>query len=159
MSRITIGIAEMRVSRSPEDLLVTHALGSCVGVAVHDPVAHVGGILHYMLPLSSLDPVKAKANPYMFGDTGIPAFFQACYDLGARKENLRVCLAGGAKVIEDNGRFDIGGRNVVIARKLFWKNAVLIAAEHVEGTQPRTLFLEVGNGTCWFSSGRERVDL
>lgn len=153
--RHTIGISEMKVSRDPDDLLVTHALGSCIGVAIHDPVAQVGGILHYMLPLSSLDPVKAAANPYMFGDTGIPAFFQEAYRLGAVKERLKVILAGGARVIETDSRFDIGSRNVVIARKLFWKNAVLIAAEHVEGTIPRTLYLEVGAGRCWFTSRGE----
>lgn len=153
--RHTIGISEMKVSKDPEDLLVTHALGSCIGVAIHDPVAHVGGILHYMLPLSSLDQEKAARNPFMFGDTGIPAFFQEAYRMGASKERLRVILAGGARVIETDNRFDIGARNVVIARKLFWKNAVLIAAEHVEGTLPRTLYLEIGNGHCWFTSRGE----
>ncbi|MEN9353740.1 MAG: hypothetical protein RL318_1065 [Fibrobacterota bacterium] len=153
--RHTIGISEMKISRDPEDLLVTHALGSCIGVAIYDPVAQVGGILHYMLPLSSLDPEKAAKNPYMFGDTGIPAFFQEAYRMGASKERLRVILAGGARVIETESRFDIGSRNVVIARKLFWKNAVMIAAEHVEGTQPRTLYLETGTGRCWFTSRGE----
>lgn len=157
--RITVGIAEMQVSRSVDDLLVTHALGSCVGISIHDPVANVGGILHYMLPLSSLDPVKARNNPFMFGDTGIPEFFQRAYRAGATKENLRVCVAGGASVIQDMQRFDIGDRNVVIARKLFWKNAIMIAAENVGGKIPRTLFLEMATGATWFTSGRDRVDL
>ena len=82
--RVVVGIAEMKVSSDPEDILVTHALGSCVGIVLHDPVAGVGGILHYMLPLSSLDPVKAAKNPFMFGDTGIPEFFQAVYRAGAK---------------------------------------------------------------------------
>ncbi len=153
--RHTIGISEMKVTKDPDDVLVTHALGSCIGVAIHDPVANVGGILHYMLPLSSLDPAKAAINPYMFGDTGIPAFFQEAYRLGAVKERLKVVMAGGARVIETDSRFDIGSRNVVIARKLFWKNAVLITAEHVEGTIPRTLYLEVSKGRCWFTSRGE----
>lgn len=157
--RVTIGIAEMRISSVPADLLVTHALGSCVGIAIHDPVAGVGGMLHYMLPLSSLDPVKAERTPFMFGDTGISAFFQAAYKAGARKENLRVCMAGGASVIQDMQRFDIGDRNVVIARKLFWKNAIMIAAEHVGGAIPRTLYLEMATGSTWFTSGRDRFDL
>jgi chemotaxis protein CheD len=153
--RHTIGISEMKIAKDPADLLVTHALGSCIGVAIHDPVSGVGGILHYMLPLSSLDPEKAAKNPFMFGDSGIPAFFQEAYRMGASKERLRVILAGGARVIETDNRFDIGSRNVVIARKLFWKNAVMIAAEHVEGTQPRTLYLEIGTGRCWFTSRGE----
>ena len=156
---LVVGIAEMQLSSRSDDLLVTHALGSCIGITIHDPVAGVGGILHYMLPLSSLDPAKAAKNPYMFGDTGIPAMFQKAYLAGATKENLRVSMAGGASVIQDTQNFDIGSRNVVIARKLFWKNAVLISAEHVGGTAPRTLYLDMTNGSSWFTSGRDRVEL
>jgi chemotaxis protein CheD len=157
--RLVVGISERSFSSQPGDLIVTHALGSCVGVAIHDPVAKVGGILHYMLPMSSLDPEKAKKNQFMFGDTGIPAFFQEAYALGASKDRLRVAIAGGARVIESAQSFDIGARNVVIARKLFWKNSVLIASEHVEGNQPRTLFLEVGSGKTWFTTRGEVHEL
>lgn len=157
--RLVVGIAEMQITNRPEDLLVTHALGSCVGITIHDPVAGVGAILHYMLPLSSLDMAKAAKNPYMFGDSGIPALFQQAYMAGATKANLRVCMAGGASVIQDTQNFDIGSRNVVIARKLFWKNAVLISAEHVGGTAPRTLYLDMTTGSSWFTSGRDRVEL
>lgn len=144
---------------SAGDLIVTHALGSCIGIAIHDAEAQVGGILHYMLPLSTLDPEKARRNPLMFGDSGIPALFQEAYRLGARKERLRIVMAGGANVIAGNHSFDIGNRNIVIARKLFWKNNLLIAAEHVAGNMPRTLFLEVGSGRTWFSSRGENFAL
>ena len=157
--RLVVGISERSFGCSPGDLVVTHALGSCVGVAIHDPVANVGGILHYMLPLSSLDPEKARINPFMFGDTGIPAFFQEAYSLGASKERMRVVIAGGARVIESVQTLDIGARNVVIARKLFWKNSILIAAEDVEGNRPRTLFLEVGSGKTWFTTRGEVHEL
>ncbi|HNY32323.1 MAG TPA: chemotaxis protein CheD [Fibrobacteria bacterium] len=157
--RRTIGISERYLSRKADDLLVTHALGSCVGVAIHDPVAMVGGILHYMLPNGSLDATKAQENPFMFGDTGIPAFFKEAYAMGASKERLRVVIAGGARVIESVQSLDIGARNVVIARKLFWKNGVLIAAEDVEGNRPRTLFLEVATGRTWFTSRGEVHEL
>ena len=46
----------------PDEVLVTYSLGSCIGLSLYDPVARVGGLLHAMLPLSSLDPVKAAAN-------------------------------------------------------------------------------------------------
>lgn len=157
--RKIIGISERYLSKTAGDLLVTHALGSCVGVAIHDPMANVGGILHYMLPTGALDANKAKDNPFMFGDTGIPAFFKEAYAMGASKERLRVVIAGGARVIESVQSLDIGARNVVIARKLFWKNGVLIAAEDVEGNKPRTLFLEVGSGRTWFTTRGEVHEL
>jgi chemotaxis protein CheD len=155
----TIGVSDMKVTAGRGDLLVTHALGSCLGVAVHDETACVGGVLHFMLPLSQVDQAKAANNPFMFGDTGIPLLFEEAYRLGARKERMRVVIAGGAQVFEQEDTFAIGKRNIVIARKLFWKNNVLIAAEHVGGSIPRTLYLEVGSGKTWFSSRGETIDL
>ncbi len=158
-ARYTVGVSDMALSARSGDLIVTHALGSCIGIALYDPASCVGGILHYMLPLSTVDAVKASENPFMFGDTGIPAFFQAAYKLGAKKENLRVVMAGGAQVFEKQDFFDIGKRNIVIARKLFWKNNFMIAAEHVGGQIPRTLYLELGSGKTWFTSRGERYEL
>lgn len=159
--RHTVGVSDMKLSNVPGDVIVTHALGSCIGIALHDPIHNVGGIIHYMLPLSKVDDERAAKNPYMFGDSGIPAFFQEAYKLGATKESMRISMAGGAQVFEQKEKdfFDIGKRNIVIARKLFWKNNVMIAAEHVEGHIPRTLFLEIGTGTCWFVSHGQRIDL
>ena len=159
MASISIRLAEIKLSRNDADILVAHGLGSCVGVVVHDAQACVGGILHYMLPMSSLDPEKGKANPFMFGDLGIPAFFKEAYSLGASKDRMRVVIAGGARVIESVQTLDIGARNVVIARKLFWKNGVMIAAEDVEGNRPRTLFLEMGTGRTWFTTRGEVFEL
>ncbi len=95
-----VGVSDMKMSNAPGDIIVTHALGSCVGIAIYDPSAQVGGILHYMLPQSKIDSNKAQNNPYMFGDTGIPELFTQAYKLGATKENLRVVMAGGAQVFE-----------------------------------------------------------
>ena len=58
--RRVIGVADMALSDSPEELLVTYSLGSCIAVIIFDPRAYVGGMLHYMLPESSLDPEKAE---------------------------------------------------------------------------------------------------
>ncbi len=85
-----VGVADMKVSKQPEDVLVTHALGSCIGVAIYDPVARVGGILHFMLPDSNLDTSKSQSHPFMFADTGLPQLFRECYRLGAQKSRLRV---------------------------------------------------------------------
>ncbi|MFP4036903.1 MAG: chemotaxis protein CheD, partial [Desulfobacteraceae bacterium] len=78
---ITVGVADMKVSSDPEVVLVTYSLGSCIGVAIHDAQAGVGGILHFMLPESSLDPEKSKKKPYMFADTGIAPLFRQAYKL------------------------------------------------------------------------------
>ena len=89
--KIIVGVSDMKLSAQEGDQVVTHALGSCVGIAIYDASAGVGGILHYMLPLSQVDPAKAAANPMMFGDVAIPLFFEQSYRLGAKKR----AFAGG----------------------------------------------------------------
>ena len=69
--KLTVDISDMKVSQNPEDTLITCALGSCVGVAMYDPVVKVGGLLHAMMPVSRSDPAKAASKPYMFVDTGV----------------------------------------------------------------------------------------
>ncbi len=136
----------MAVSDSPEELLITYSLGSCIAVIVFDPLASVGGMLHYMLPESSLDPEKAKKNPCMFADTGITHLFKKSYLMGARKEHMVVKTVGGAQILDPNGVFNIGKRNYLAMRKIFWKNNVAIAAEHVGGEINRTVRLEMDSG-------------
>lgn len=144
----TVGIAEMRFSNSAEDEIVTHALGSCLGIVVYDPVAMVGGMLHVMLPLSTIDPMKARANPSMFVDTGVPKLFMESYKWGAKKERLIVSVAGGAAVgsSERGDFFEIGKRNMIMLRKLLWKNGVILKASDVGGSVSRQMRLMMRDG-------------
>ncbi len=146
---IVVGVADMKVSNEPGVVLVTYSLSSCTGLAIHDPVAQVGGMLHYMLPESSLDGRKAKKNPYMFGDTGIPLLFKEAYKLGAKKNRLRVIVVGAAQILDQKGLFNIGKRNYTVLRKLFWKNTVMTDFEDVGGNVNRTLRLEIETGQAW----------
>lgn len=145
--RQTVGMADMKVSNRLEDVLITYALGSCLGITLFDPVAKVGGLLHVMLPSAELHQEKARRNPYMFVDTGVPRLFQESYRLGARKERVIVKVAGGAAAKnEEEDRFQIGKNNFLMLRKLFWKNGVLITAHDVGGRDSRTLSVEVATG-------------
>ncbi len=146
MGKIVVGIADMKVSNNPEDILITHALGSCIGVAVYDPVVKVGGLLHFMLPESKINPQRAKQNPFMFCDTGVPLLFKTCYKYGAIKKRMIVKVAGGSQIMDEAGHFNIGKRNYATLRKLLWKNGVLIHAEDVGGVVNRTMELNIANG-------------
>lgn len=85
MSLEVVGIADARVSRDPDTVLVTYALGSCIAIAIHDPVVQVGGLLHFMLPESKGFAGDASSTPFKFADTGIPMLFHEAYRLGAEK--------------------------------------------------------------------------
>lgn len=146
-SRRVVGIADMAVSADPCDLIVTYALGSCLGVCVFDPVARVAGMLHLMLPQGSMSPEKAAQNPLMFADTGIPKLFLASYALGAKKERMHVVVAGGASFnLNEDADLAIGQRNVAMLRKVLWKNSVMLKKHELGGTEPRNMNLDVRSG-------------
>ena len=146
-----VGVADMKVSNRTDDTIVTDSLGSCIGLAIYDPQAVVGGMLHYMLPNSAIDAVKAKSNPFMFADTGIPSLFKATYRLGAKKNRMQVVVVGGAQVCSGSDFFNIGKRNGIAVRKIFWKNNVMVNFQSVGGTDNRTLRLDVDDGRIWLS--------
>jgi chemotaxis protein CheD len=146
VSNLVVGIGDCQVSNDAESVLVTYALGSCIGVMIHDPVTNVGGLLHFMLPESSLDPAKAEKNPYLFADTGIPLLFRTAYQLGADKKRLIVTVAGGAQMMDTQGTFNIGKRNCLAMRKILWKAGVMVNAEYLGGVVSRTVRLEVRSG-------------
>lgn len=158
--QIVVGMADMQVTNDPEAILITYALGSCIGVTLYDPWAKVGGLLHFMLPESKLDRQKAQAKPCMFADTGIPPLFQEAYRLGAEKKRLQVKVVGGSQIMDDSGFFNIGKRNYIALRKIFWTNNVLLQAEDVGGNVNRTLRLEMKSGRVWVkTSGNGEKEL
>ena len=65
-----VGVGDLKISSNINDTIITHALGSCLGITAYDPIYKIGGMVHVMLPLSKADPEKAKAKPAMYVDTG-----------------------------------------------------------------------------------------
>ncbi len=144
--KLIVGVSDMKVSNDPKATVITYSLGSCIGIAVYDPIVKVAGLLHYMLPESSLDKTKAEKNPFMFADTGIPRLFKEAYKFGAKKQRMRVIVAGGAQILDQQGFFNIGKRNHMAMRKLFFKNNVMVEYEDVGGNCNRTVKIDVATG-------------
>lgn len=153
---VTVG--DMKTGQNG-DMLVTHALGSCLGLMVYDPVEKVGGLLHAMLPLSKINPQKAETNPFMFVDTGVPELFKKLYDMGGQKKRLVVKAAGCGAPLGKNEMFKIGDRNYTILKKILWKNGILIKAEDVGGAISRTVNLDLTTGQVIISSKGEKREL
>ncbi|MBI5545922.1 MAG: chemotaxis protein CheD [Deltaproteobacteria bacterium] len=155
---LVVDISDLRVSSDPGAEIVTYALGSCIGVTAWDPKRQVGGLLHYLLPLSSASPEKGRERPAMFADLGIPLLFERMYALGCVKRDLVVTVSGGACINGDQNVFNIGKRNYTVLRKMFWKNDVLIAAEDVGGGLSRTVRLDLSTGTVKLRiQGEEKI--
>lgn len=159
MTTIVVGVADCKIAESAGEELTTYSLGSCIGLAVYDPAAHIGGLLHYMLPDSSIDPAGGRENPYKFADTGIPLLLERVYARGASKGRLTVLAAGAADMLEAIGGFEIGKRNYVALRRILWKSGLLIHGEAVGGNQSRTIRLEIGTGNLWLQESAGKREL
>jgi chemotaxis protein CheD len=156
-TRVIIDISDAKVSNDPADVLVTYSLGSCIGVCLYDPAAHLGGMLHYQLPTSTMDPVRAQAKPFMFADTGMKLLMDKLLSMGAAKSRMKIRLAGGASMATGPQGFDIGKRNYLAIRKVLWSNGMIIDAEDVGGNSARNLYLDMADGTVTVrSNGLEK---
>jgi chemotaxis protein CheD len=156
---VTVDISDMQVSSDPDEILVTYSLGSCVGLALHDPVAGVGGLIHCMLPLSKIDADKAKLKPYMFVDTGVTKLLTKLFQMGAQRQNLVAKVAGAGSPLGKEETFRIGQRNYTITRKLLWKNNILIESEDIGGSKARTMYLYMSDGLVTVKSEGKEVPL
>ncbi|WP_396612962.1 chemotaxis protein CheD [Haloferax sp. S1W] len=143
-ARIKVGIADYAAA-TDGNTLTTSGLGSCIGVALHDPEAGISGLAHAMLPESDGDGDPAK-----FADTGIESLLTEMRTAGADTSRIVAKLAGGSAMFDfastDGGK-SIGERNVDTARKTLEKHGIDIVAEDVGGSHGRSLELdgETGN--------------
>ncbi|MFA6286536.1 MAG: chemotaxis protein CheD [Opitutaceae bacterium] len=144
--RIVVGVAEFAVGNQPQSTISTYALGSCIGVVAYDPVARVGGLLHLMLPDSTISPEKAASQPAMFADTGIPILFNGLAGMRCQRSRIQLFLAGGASVLSGPDSFKIGERNIIAVRRMLAVYGCRIVGAEVGGILNRTLHLTVGTG-------------
>jgi chemotaxis protein CheD len=158
-SRLVVGIGELAVSQSPDDMIITHALGSCIAVCVWDPQVRVAGLLHFLLPEAKLNMDRAKRQPATFADSGIALLFQTAYKQGVDKSRCIVRLVGGAEVagLQGVAALNVGKRNLLAARQILWQNGVMVSGESTGGTIPRTVNLRASDGVVDVRTGRDMV--
>jgi chemotaxis protein CheD len=148
MSTVVVGVADCRVSAAPGEEVATYALGSCIGLAVYDPQVRVGGMLHFMLPDSTIAS-QGERNPYKYADTGVPRLLEAVCALGAAKRRLEAWAAGAANMLGSAGGFEIGRRNHQALRRALRKADLRLQGEALGGIQSRSLRLEIATGSFW----------
>ena len=159
MDQIVVGMADCRIGDTAGQVLATYALGSCIGLTVYDPKAGIGGLLHFMLPDSSIDPARGRTNPFMFADTGIALLLEQLCGRGASKRRLIAHAIGAAQMMDEQNVFEIGKRNYQATRRILWKAGILLHGEAVGGVLSRTVRLEIGTGRIWLHEGGEKREL
>lgn len=144
---IKVGMADLKTCHSP-DGLTTLGLGSCVGVALRDPLTKVGGLVHVMLPDSTAFQ-GMQTNPAKFADTGIAELIRQMEQMGAKRSRITAKLAGGATMFAVSSRSEIGmvgKRNVDACRKCLEEYRIPILAEDTGETYGRTVIFYPESG-------------
>ena len=144
--KIIVGIAELAVSNDCAVTMATYALGACLGVALYDPIARIGGLSHLMLPDSSMEATRAARQPALFVDTGVPALIRAACQLGAEKNRLTISIVGGAQILDDGNSFNLGPRNCLALDRVLKQYGLRVHAEQVGGLLNRTMCLSIATG-------------
>lgn len=137
---IKVGIAQMDVVKMP-DTIRTSGLGSCVGVVLYDETKNIAGLVHIMLPDSSLARTET-INEAKFANTGIKALIEKLKGAGVQPFRLKAKIAGGAQMFKftsDKDSMRIGPRNVEAVKKELIKNSIPLVAEDTGGGSGRTI--------------------
>lgn len=143
---IKVGMADLKVAKAP-DTLTTLGLGSCIGLTLYDPVAKVGGLVHYMLPDST--QIKNNSNIAKFGDTGIQELLRMMLLNGANRRRLVAKIAGGACMFAMSGNSTVGNvgeRNAEEAVLMLKKLGIPLIARDTGLNYGRTVELDCSTG-------------
>lgn len=155
-TKLTIGIADMKMAKG-EGMLVTYALGSCIGICLYDPAIKLGALIHIMLPLNM---EAGRKNTMKYADTGIRETIRQMEAKGASKARLVAKIAGGAKMFEDSAGSlgNIGQRNIESVHMALKREGIRLLKEDVGGSVARTLLFDVASGLgCIRSYGRKEL--
>ena len=128
------------------DALMTTVLGSCVAACLHDPVAGVGGMNHFLLA-ETADGARVKDEEMRYGAYAMEVLINEMMKLGARRDRIEAKLFGGAKLFE--GLNDVGAANASFARRFLEDEGIPIVASSLGGRRARRV-------EFWPVSGRAR---
>ncbi len=125
---IKVGMADLKLCKAP-DAITTLGLGSCVGIAIRDPVTKVGGLAHIMLPDST--QFSGTVNIPKYADTGAKELVRLIVENGGNRSRLVAKIAGGAQMFQFQSKNDmtaVGQRNVEAVKKVLAEMKIPILA-------------------------------
>jgi chemotaxis protein CheD len=153
-----VRMGEFVASGVPGDVLVSIGLGSCIGLALVDPVRSIAGLAHVMLPVSS-GSVDAQSRG-KYADLAVPALVEQLRALGSPPARLQAVLVGGARMFSfSSSSLDVGARNEQATREELRRVGIRVAAAETSGSIGRTIRVHVEGGRvlCRAAGGVEET--
>lgn len=150
---VKVGMADLNIITEP-GVIRTTGLGSCVGVTLYDPVTKIAGMVHVMLPSSSIAR-EGTLNKAKYADTGIVELVERLKQAGACKTRLVAKMAGGSQMFHFAGTGDtlrIGPRNIEACKQMLSDLAIPLLAEDCGGNHGRTIDFDRDTGVLMIRS-------
>lgn len=133
---VVVGISDMKVTTDPGSL-ITYALGSCVGICLHDPLNGISGLSHVLLPDCSLCP--NDTNMAKFANTAVEELVRRMERIGANRFRLTAKIAGGARLFGGADGLQVGERNVASVKAELNRLRIRLVAEDTGADYGRTV--------------------
>lgn len=155
--KLVVGIADMKMVRQ-NGMLVTYALGSCIGICLYDPLIQLAALVHIMLPLNM---ETGRKSPLKYADSGIRETLRQMEGKGAARSRIVAKIAGGARMFEVAGGGNLGNigqRNIESTHMVLRREGIRLLREDVGGTVARTLLFDAASGqACVRSYGKPEI--
>lgn len=97
MKKTNLGIGELHAESEPA--VITTVLGSCVSVCLFDPVKHIGGMNHILLPGDA--DLKLFNDSARYGVNAMELLINRMLAIGADRNNLRAKVFGGGRMFTE----------------------------------------------------------
>lgn len=152
---IVVGISDLNIA-SASDVLITYALGSCVGTCLYDNRLHIAGLSHILLPerFSANDD-----NTMKYADTAISQLVEKMERAGASRLRLTAKIAGGACMFGTAmfGTTAIGDRNVAAVKSELLRLKIRLVAQDTGNNYGRTVEFHSEDGSVIVKSALHGV--
>lgn len=152
MRRITILQGDHAVA-SEAGVVMTTLLGSCIAVCLHDPVARLGGMNHFLLGATPAEDRRTSRHDLQrYGVHAMEVLINALMVRGAERTRLKAHCYGGADVVLGFGK--IGTQNAAFTRRVLAAECIPVVHEDLGGrTARRVEFMpHAGKARCTHSA-------
>ena len=157
-TKITVGIADMKMAQG-NGMLITYALGSCIGICLYDQKIKLASLIHIMLPLN-MEP--GRKNTMKYADTGIRETLKIMESKGALRSRITAKIAGGAKMFEVSGASAIGNvglRNAQASKAKLKQLGIPLLAEDTGLNYGRTVELYPATGEFYIKAVGKKLKI
>ncbi len=143
---------ELYLTESP--VIISTTLGSCIAACIWDDKCGVGGMNHFMLPLTDKEAHEVDwgsrglaSDATRYGNFAMEHLINLIFKCGGRKEDLKAKVFGGGKVLKNMS--DVGERNISFVLDYLSRENIEVVSTDIGEVHPRKVLFEPLTGRAF----------